>query len=74
MEEKEYQVIIAIPAKTRYHNQVLPYLHSNFTFKRATEIDEAIIETVSTLNRNPFRGRREEHLKEMNEEFRYIKK
>ena len=72
MEEKEYQVIIATPAKNRYHNQVLPYLHSNFSFESAVGIDENIIQIAATLNRNPFRGRREDYLKEMNEEFRFI--
>lgn len=72
MEEKEYQVIIATPAKKRYHDKVLPYLHSNFSFERAIEIDGEIIQTAASLNLNPFRGRKEDYLKEMNEEFRFI--
>ena len=53
MEGKEYQVIIAKPAKKNYHDKVLPYLHTNFSVERAIEIDEDIIQPVSTLNRNP---------------------
>jgi hypothetical protein len=56
MEEAEYLVIIATPAKNRYHNQVLPYLHTNFSFERAVEIDKSIIQTTTTLNQNPLRG------------------
>lgn len=49
MEKEEYQVIIATPAKNRYHQQVLPYLHTNFSYKRAVEIDDEILITASTL-------------------------
>lgn len=72
MEEKEYQVIIATPAKSRYHNQVLPYLHTNFSFERAIKIDEDIIQTASKLNQNPFRGRIEDRLRGLKEAFRFI--
>jgi len=72
MEEREYEVIIATPAKNRYHESILPYLHSNFSFERAVEIDENIIQMASSLNRNPFRGRKEDYLEDMNEEFRFI--
>jgi len=49
MEEREYEVIIATPAKNRYHESILPYLHSNFSFERAVEIDENIIQMASFL-------------------------
>ena len=38
MEKEEYQVIIATPTKNRYHQQILPYLHANFSLKRAVEV------------------------------------
>lgn len=72
MEKEEYQVIIATPAKNRYHQQVLPYLHTNFSYKRAVEIDDEILITASTLSMNPLRGRKEDHLKKMDEDFRFI--
>lgn len=72
MEEREFQVVITTPAKNRYHEKVLPYLHANFSFERAKAIDEGIIQATSTLNLSPFRGRKEDFLKEMNEEFRFV--
>jgi len=53
MEKSEYQVIIATPAKNRYHQHVLPYLHSNFSFDRALEIDKNILQKAASLSQNP---------------------
>lgn len=72
MGEATYKVVIASPAKNRYHQHVLPYLFDNFSVERALEIDEKIIATASTLDRNPLRGRKEDHLRSLKEEFRFI--
>lgn len=71
-EGKVYQVIIARPAKIQYHQRVLPYLYENFSFERATEIDEKIIDFAATLDKNPGRGRREGYLENLEEGFRFL--
>lgn len=71
-ERKLYKVEISTPAKIRYQQRILVYLYENFSFDRATEIDEAIIEKVATLSKKPIRGRREDYLSELEEEFRFI--
>ena len=50
-EEKVYQVVVTTPAKNRYQLHVLPYLHDNFSFERATEIDENILSATGTLDK-----------------------
>lgn len=71
-EEKVYQVVIARPAKHRYHENVLPYIYENFSFERAIEVDENILLTASTLNKKPGRGRKEKYLEAAREEFKFI--
>ncbi len=71
-EEKTYRIIIARPAKNRYHERVLPYIYENFTFERAVEVDENILKTIATLDKKPGRGRVEKYLEEAKEEFRFI--
>ena len=56
MEEPTYQVTITVPAKNRYQDEILTYLHSHFSLDRAIEIDQSIIETVSSLTKHPERG------------------
>ncbi len=70
--EKDYRIIIAIPAKDRYQLEVLPYIFDNFSYERAQEVDENIIQTIQSLSHNPFRGRKEKYLEEEKEEFRFI--
>lgn len=71
-EGKVYEVIVTQPAKTRYQAQVLPYLYRNFSFDRATEIDEEILNFAATLNKRPGRGRKEEYLQGSSEGFKFI--
>lgn len=71
-EGKIYRVVIAQPAKIRYHQRVLPYLYENFSFERATEIDEKILGFAATLERHPGRGRREVCLQKLEEVFRFL--
>ena len=71
-EEKVYEVVIARPAKTWYQENVLPYLFEYFSFERAIEIDENILNTARTLSKNPGRGRKEKYLEEVKGEFRFI--
>ncbi len=71
-EEKIYEVEIAIPAQNRYQNEILVYLLENFSFKRASEIDNKIAETVQSLSTFPNRGQIEEYLKGYPHTFRYI--
>ncbi len=71
-EEKIYKIVIARPAKNRYQKSVLPYLYENFSFERAIEIDESILKTTGTLDKNPGRGRKEKYLEEAKEDFRFI--
>lgn len=72
MGEAVYEVSITHSAKNRFQQYILPYVYSNFSFDRAGEINDNILEAVLTLNSNPFRGRIEEYLKGLNEEFRFI--
>ncbi|MEQ8688180.1 MAG: hypothetical protein RIE86_22950 [Imperialibacter sp.] len=60
------------PAVIRYQEHVLPYLYENFSFDRATEIDEKIIRKAGTLSNKPARGSREKYLTESREDFRFI--
>jgi hypothetical protein len=71
-EEKSYKLAITRPAMIRYQERVLFYLYKNFSFDRATEIDENIIKTAGTLVSKPARGRREIHLSSFKENFRFI--
>jgi hypothetical protein len=71
-EEKVFKIIVARPALVRYQESVLPYLFEHFTYERAIEIDENILATAATLERNPARGRKEKYLEELKEEFRFI--
>lgn len=71
-EEKVYKIVIARPAKNRYQESVLPYLFEYFSFERAIEIDENILNTTGILSKNPGRGRKEKYLEEVKEEFRFI--
>ncbi len=70
--EKIYEVVIAQPAKNRYHEDILTYIHENFNFERAIEVDENILRTAGTLGKKPKRGRKEKYLEEAKEEFRFI--
>jgi plasmid stabilization system protein ParE len=70
--ERRYKIDVARPAKDRYQNRVLPYIYDNFSFERAPEVDEAILQTIETLQQNPARGRKEKHLEELNKDFRFI--
>lgn len=70
--EKVYKVNVAIPAKKRYQNRVLPYLFDNFSLERATEIDQRILDAVATLSTLPGRGSKERYLVEINQNFKYI--
>ncbi|MEQ9102559.1 MAG: type II toxin-antitoxin system RelE/ParE family toxin [Imperialibacter sp.] len=71
-EGKLYKIVIARPATIRYQEHVLSYLYDNFTFERASRIDENIIKTASTLSSKPARGRREKYLLGAEEDFRFI--
>ncbi len=71
-EGKLYKIVIARPAVVRYQENVLTYLYDNFSFERATEIDERIIKKAGTLSNKPGRGRREKYLNEANEDLRFI--
>lgn len=71
-EGKLYKVVTTRPAIIRYQEHVLSYLFKNFTFDRATEIDENIIRKAGTLASNPSRGRREKYLQEAQEDFRFV--
>jgi plasmid stabilization system protein ParE len=70
--EKIYEIVIAQPAKNRYHEDVLPYIYENFSFERAIEVDENILRAAGTLNKKPGRGRKEKYLEEAKEEFKFI--
>jgi hypothetical protein len=41
--EKIYKIVIAQPAKNRYHEDVLTYIFENFTYERAIEVDKNIL-------------------------------
>ncbi len=71
-EEKVYKVEVTRPAKKRYHEIVLPYIFSNFSFERAIKVDENILAVMATLNTKPNRGRKEKFLEELGETFRFI--
>ena len=71
-EEKVYKIVIARPAKNRYQQSVLSYLYEYFSFERASEIDENILNTTRTLSKKPGRGRKEKYLEEAKEEYRFI--
>ena len=71
-EEKTYKIVIASPAKSRYHQSILPYVYENFSFERAREVDENILRSVETLDKQPNRGRREKYLEEAKGDFRFI--
>ncbi len=71
-EEKFYKVVITRPAMIRYQERILFYIYDNFSFDRATEIDENIIKTVGTLYSKTARGRREVLLSSFKENFRFI--
>ena len=58
-EEEIYKIVIAQPAKNRYHESVLPYIYENFSFERAIEVDDNILRSTETLDRKPDRGRKE---------------
>jgi len=61
-----------MPVKARYQNRVLPYIYDNFSFERASQVDKAILQTIETLQQKPARGRKEKHLEELKEDFRFI--
>lgn len=56
----------------RYQQRVLAYLYDNFSFDRAKEIDESILNTTRTLSQNPNRGSNEKYLRHAEETFRFI--
>jgi hypothetical protein len=55
-QEKFYEVIVTIPARTRYQKEVLSYLIQHFSIERVSEIDTTIIEKVKKLSKMPQRG------------------
>lgn len=71
-EGKSYQVIVAKSASIRYRELVLQYLFENFSFERATAIDEKIIRLAGSLSVKPYRGRKEKYLSEFSHNFRFI--
>jgi hypothetical protein len=58
-EEKVFKIVVTRPALIRYQETVLPYLFEHFSYGRALQIDESILATAATLERNPDRGRKE---------------
>ncbi len=72
VEEKVFKVVVTRPALIRYQETVLVYLFEHFSYERAREIDESILATATTLQRNPARGRKEKCLEELNQGFRFI--
>jgi len=70
--EKIYKIVIAQPAKNRFHESVLPYIYENFIFERAIEVAENILRTAETLDNKPGRGRNEKYLEEAKQEFKFI--
>lgn len=70
--EKIYKIVIASPAKRRYHESVLPYIYENYSFERAIEVDKNILKAAGALDKQPSRGRKEKYLEEAREEFRFI--
>jgi hypothetical protein len=71
-EEKLYEIVITKAAMIQYQDRVLPYLYDNFSFERASEIDEKIINKVNTLSTHPLRGRLEAYLSSFKQDFRFI--
>jgi len=71
-EERVYKIVIALPAQARYQQRILPYIHENFNFERAIEVDENILMTARTLDKKPNRGRKEKYLEEAREKFKFI--
>lgn len=69
---KGYQVITALPVRKRYQEEILSYLSDNFSFERASEIDDNIMEMADTLSAMPQRGRIEKLLESKNQDFRFI--
>lgn len=70
--EELYKVVTTRSATLKYQLRVLPYLFENFSFQRATKIEENIIKTIATLSSKPSRGRLETLLTSFGEEFRFI--
>jgi len=71
-EEKVYEVILAGPALKRYQKTILSYLVRHYSAQRVSEIDQQLIRESKSLSRLPSRGRREEYLTDLEEDFRYI--
>ena len=71
-EAELYKIIISVPARDRYQENILPYLQQYFSLERAIEIDENILNTTETLGQNPYRGSKERYLEEAREAFRFI--
>ena len=71
-QEKFYEVIVTIPARTRYQKEVLSYLIQHFSIERVSEIDTTIIEKVKKLSKMPQRGTLLKLYKKNNLEFRFV--
>lgn len=57
---------------SRYQQRILAYLYENFSFERASEIDDTIIEKAASLSHQPLRGRKEDFLLGFEKDFRFI--
>lgn len=70
--EQVYKVVTTQPAKNRYQETILPYIFENFSFERAIEIDDNILDFAVTLEKKPNRGAVEKYLAEAKEEFKFV--
>lgn len=67
-----FEIVITRPAILRYQDEILTYLHRNYSLERVSEIDEEIIDQVYSLQSNPHRGSIENFLKKGSKIYRYI--
>jgi plasmid stabilization system protein ParE len=69
---ERYQVIVTLPAESRYRYTLLPYLLRNFSIDRAVEIETNLFSRVQSLASLPHRGTVERTLQGAGPTIRFI--
>jgi len=69
---ERYQVIVTMPAESRYRYTLLPYLLRNFSIDRAVEIETSHFSRVQSLALLPHRGTVERTLQDTDPTIRFI--
>ena len=67
-----YKIDITDSAQDRFQREILPYLHINFSIKRADQIEGNILKEIQLIANNPRRGTKEISLDNVSKGFRFV--